>query len=74
MKKRERTQINKIRNEKRIYNQHHSNMKDHKTTTKKLYANKLCSLEKNGQIFRKVQFPKIKPGTNRKYEQTERKY
>ena len=35
-------------------------MKDHKTTTKKLYANKLCSLEKNGQIFRKVQlFPRL---------------
>ena len=72
MKKRERTQISKIGNEKRTYNQHHSNMKDHKTTTRKLYANKLCSLQKNGQISRKAQSPKIKLVTNIKYEQIDK--
>ena len=74
-KKREKTQINRIRNEKgeattdtaviqRI-------MRDY---YKHLYANKRGQPGRNGQILRKAQPSETEPGRNRKYEQPNHKH
>ena len=68
-KKRERIQINKIRNEKGEFTtdteELQSIIRDY---YKQLYGNKMDNLEKSGQILRKVQPSKTEPGRNRKYK------
>ena len=72
-KKRERAQINKIRNEKVAMgiSEIQQIIRDY---YKQLYANKMDNLEKNGQILRKVQSSKTEPQRNRKDEQANHKY
>ena len=76
-KKREKNQINKIRNEKVEVTRDNAEMqrliKDH---YEQLYGNKIDNLEekKNGQILRKVQSSKTEPGRNRNYEQPSYKH
>ena len=71
-KKRERTQINKIRNVKRrSYNGHCRNTKHPKRLLKQLYANKMDNLEEIDKYLERYNLPR--PGRNRKYEQTNHK-
>ena len=74
-KKREKTQTNRIRNEKgevtadtaeiqRIIINYY----------KKLHANKMDNLDEMGQILRKAQPSETEPGRNRKYKQTNHKH
>ena len=69
-KKREKNQINKIRNDKREVTADNAEiqriLRDY---YEQLYGNKMDTPEKNGQILRKVQFSKTEPGRNRNYEQ-----
>ena len=71
-KKRENTQINKIRNE-RNYNWHHRNTRIIRDYYKQLYAKKTEQPGRNGQILRKEQPSKTEPGRNIKYEKTNHK-
>ena len=72
-KKREWTQINKIRNEKEEVTadttEIQSILRDY---YKQLYANKMDNLEEMDKSFQ-VQPSKTEPGRNRKYEQTNHK-
>ena len=74
-KKREKNQINKIRNDKREVTADNAEiqriLRDY---YEQLYGNKMDTLEKNGQILRKVQFSKTEPGRNRNYEQPNYKH
>ena len=72
-KKRERTQINKIRNEKGKGNRHCRNTKHPKRLLQATLLQKNGQPGRNGQILRKVQPSKTKAGRNRKYEQTNHK-
>ena len=71
-KQRQRTQVNKIGNEKRHFNRHHRNTKDHKRQLQKRYAYKMDSLESR-QTLRNTQPSKTEPGKNRKYKETNQK-
>ena len=68
-KKRERAQINKIRNEKEVApdtTEIQRTMRVLQTTISQQNGQP----RRNGQILWKVQSPKTEPGRNRKYEQT----
>ena len=70
-KKRERTQINKIRNEKGEITMDITEIRRIiRDYYKQLHANKMD----NGQILTKIQSPKTEPGRNRKHEQTNYEY
>ena len=73
-KKRERTQINRIRNEKGEVKTDTAEiqriMRDY---YKQLYTNKMDNLEET-QILRKAQASETEPGRNRKYKQTNHKH
>ena len=72
---REKTQINRIRNEKveltTVTAEIKRIMRDY---YKQLYANKTDNLEEMGQSLRKAQPSKTEPGRNRKYKQTNHKH
>ena len=72
-KKREKTQINRLRNEKGEVTTDTAEiqriMRDY---YKQLYANKMD--RRNGQILRKAQPSKTEPGRRTKHEQTNHKY
>ena len=72
-KKREKTQINKIRNEKREVTNDFTELQ----RIVRLLQPTVCQVNgqsgMNGQILRKVQSPKTEPGKNRKYKQTNHK-
>ena len=53
-KKREKNQINKIKNENGCYNRQHRNTKDHKRLLSTIICQKNGQLGRNGQILRKV--------------------
>ena len=69
-KKREKNQINKIRNEKEEVTTDNAEMQRIiRDYYEQLYGNK-----RNGQILRKVQFSKTEPGRNRNHEQPNYKH
>ena len=74
-KKREKNQINKIRNDKREVTADNAEiqriLRDY---YEQLYGNKMDTLEKNGQILRKVHSSKTEPGRSRNYEQPNYKH
>ena len=73
-KKREKIQINEIRNEKGELTIDTTEIqKIIRDYYRKQSANKMDKLGKNGQILRKVQPSKTEPGRNRKHEQTNQK-
>ena len=73
-KKRETTQINRIRNEKGEETTDTAEIQRiMRVLYKQLYANKMDNLEKM-DILRKLQPSKTEPGRNRKYEQTSHKH
>ena len=71
MKKREKTQINRIRNEKGEVTTDTTEiqriMRDY---YKQLYANKMDKLEEMDKFLEKHKLPRLKPGRNRKYKRT----
>ena len=72
-KKREKTQINRITNEKREVTTDTAEIQRIMTDySKQLYANKMDNLG-HGQILRKPQPSETEPGRNRKYKQTNHK-
>ena len=72
-RKKERTQINKIRNEKRrSYNGHHRNTKDHKRLLQQLYANKMDHLEEKDKFVENYNLPRLRK--NREDERINHKY
>ena len=73
-KKRERTQVNKIRNEKGEVTMDTTDIQSIlRDYYKQLYANKMDNLEEIYSL-RKVQPSKTEPERNRKYEQTNHKH
>ena len=66
-KKREKTQIRKIRNEK---GEIPSIIRDY---YKQLYANKMDNLEEMDKFLERYNLSRTEPGRNRKYEQTNHK-
>ena len=73
-KNREKTQINRIRNEKGEVTTDPAEIKKiMRDYCKQLYANKMDNLEEMGQI-RNAQTAETEPGRNRKYEQTNHKH
>ena len=72
IKKKERNQINKIRNNKgEITTDTAEIKKTIRDYYKQLYANKMDNLEEMNKF---LESPKTEPGRNRKYEQTNHKY
>ena len=81
-KKRERTQVNKIKNERGEIKTDITEIHTHNNNNKKkklreyykqlkLYANKLGQPRRNGHISRNIKPAKTKSGRNRQYEQTD---
>ena len=58
-KKREKNQINKIKQKWRNHNRQHRNTKDHRDYYQKLYANKKDILEEIDKFLEKYNFPKL---------------
>ena len=73
--KREKNQINKIRNEKgEVITENAEVQRIIRDYYEQLYGNKIDNLKEIDRFFRKVQFSKIKPGRNRNYEQPNYKH
>ena len=74
-KKREKNQFNKVRNEKgEVTTENAEIQRVIRDYYEQLYGNKMDSLEKNGQILRKVQSSKTEPGRNTNYEPQDYKH
>ena len=73
MKKRERTQINKTRNEKEVKMDTAEIQSILRDYYKQLYANKMDNLEEMDKFLERYNLSKAEPGRNRKYEQTNHK-
>ena len=72
--KREKTQINRIRNEKGEVTTNTAEIQRIiRHYYKQLYANKMENLEEMDKFFRKAQLSKTEPERNRKYKQTNHK-
>ena len=72
-KKREKNQINKIRNEKEVTTNNAEIPGLIRDYYEKLYGNKIDNLEEI-DILRKIQSSKTEPGRNRNYEQPNYKH
>ena len=71
-KKRERTQISRIRNEKgEVTTDTAEIQRVMRGYYKQLYANKMDSLEEMGKFLEKTQPSETEPGRKRKYKQTQ---
>ena len=72
---RKKYQIHKIRNEKgEVTTENAEIQRVIRDYYEQLYGNKMDSLEKNGQILRKVQSSKTETGINRNYDQPNYKH
>ena len=71
--KKEKNQINKIRNEKEVTTDNAETQKIIRDFYEQLYGNKMDNLEEI-DILRKVQFSKTEPGRNRNHEQPNNKH
>ena len=71
-KKKERTQINKIQNEKEVTTDIAEIQRIIRDYCKQIYANKMDSLEEMDKFLERYNL--TKPGRNRKDEQTNHKY
>ena len=75
LKKKERTQINKIRDKKaEVTTDTTKIQRIIKYYYRQLYANKMDNLEETYKFLIKVLSPKTQPGRQRKYEQTDHKH
>ena len=66
-KKREKTQINRIRNEKEVTTDTAEMQRIMRDYYKQLYANKMEKLEEMDKFLKKHNLPRSEPGRNRKY-------
>ena len=66
-KKREKTQINRIRNEKEVTTDTAEMQRIMRDYYKQLYANKMEKLEEMDKFLEKHNLPRSEPGRNRKY-------
>ena len=74
-KKREKNQINKIRNEKGEVTTDNAEMQRViRDDYEQLYGNKMDNLEEMDRVLQKVQSSKTEPGRNRNYEQPNYKH
>ena len=74
-KKREKTQINRIRNKKgEVTTDTAEIQKIMRDYSKQLYANKMDNLEEMDRFFTQVQPSETESGRNRKYKQTNHKH
>ena len=73
-KKRQNTQINRIRNEKEVTTDTAKIKRIVRDYNKQLYVKKNGQPGRNGQILRKAQVSETEPGRNRKYKQTTYKH
>ena len=72
-KKREKTQINRIRNEKGEVTDTSEIQRIIRDYYKQLYANKMDNLKEKDKFLEKHNLPRL-PGRNRKYKQTNHKH
>ena len=74
-KKREKIQINKIRNEKGEVTTDNAEMQRViRDDYEQLYGNKVDNLEEMDKFLERYNLPKFETGRNRKYEQIDHKY
>ena len=74
-KKREKNQINKIRNEKGEFTTDNAEIQRIiRDYYEHLYGNKMDDLEEMDRFYRKVQSSKTEPGQNRNYDQPSYKH
>ena len=74
-KKREKTQISRIRNEKgKVTTDTAEIQRIMRDYYNQLYANKMDNLEEMDKFLEMHNLPRLKPGRNRKYEQTNHKH
>ena len=73
-KKRERAHMNKIRNEKEVTTKTTEMQRIIRDYCKQLYTNNMDNLEEMDKFLERYNLPRLNPGRNGKYEQTNYQY